>query len=174
MAVEEQALDVEEQALATQRRRVRKTMEAAAALKKARQQAKEMTTRVGMARSKLKETQGLQATLKALKSFTPKVLGHGSPRGGGAIHKTRGKEVLSRLLSKGAPLNARAKNDWVWFVETWNAKMAEEHGAEWFNLFAQQMQHLAESLAAGEADAVATCMASETKRVLHDVVVLQV
>ena len=41
-------------------------------------------------------------------------------------------------------------------------------------MFAQQMQHLAESLAANDANAVAKFMANETKRVLHDVVVLQV
>ena len=44
-----QQLDTEEQTLATQRRRVRKHMEAAAALKKARLEAKEMATRVGIA-----------------------------------------------------------------------------------------------------------------------------
>ena len=82
--------------------------------------------------------------------------------------------MLSRLLSKGAPLSAQAKNDWAWFVETWDKKMAEDHGVEWGNVFAQQMQHIAESLAEGAADAVAKFMASETKRVLHDVAVLAV
>ena len=109
MAVEEQALDVEEQALATQRRRVRKTMEAAAALKKARQQAKEMATPVGIARSKLKETQGLQATLKALKSFTPKMLGHGSLRGGGATHKKGTQRSAQPVALEGCPTQRPSK-----------------------------------------------------------------
>ena len=47
--------------------------------------------------------------------------------------------------------------------------MCEEHGNTWGRMFAGQMQHLCEALAAGEASAVADFMASETQRTLQDV-----
>ena len=42
--------------------------------------------------------------------------------------------------------------------------MCVEHGKAWGGIFAEQMQHLCEALAAGEASAVADFMASETQR----------
>ena len=60
-----------------------------------------MATRVGIARSKLKETQGLQQALKALKSFTPEMLGHGSPAVAGRCTKRHAKKC-----STGCPRRA--------------------------------------------------------------------
>ena len=116
----------------------------------------------------------MQETVIALNTFMPAMPGARLARGGGAVHKSRPKEVMNRLAARGAPLSARGKNDWTWFVEIWDGRIAVQHGADWGKMFAEQMQHLAESLAAGHADAVAKFMANETKRVLHDVVVLQV
>ena len=52
--------------------------------------------------------------------------------------------------------------------------MYEEHGSDWGQVFAEQMQHLCEALVAGEASAVADFMASETQRALQDVLALRV
>ena len=52
--------------------------------------------------------------------------------------------------------------------------MCVEHGKAWGRIFAEQMQHLCEALAAGEASAVADFMASETQRKLQDVLALRV
>ena len=50
----------------------------------------------------------------------------------------------------------------------------EEHGFAWGLVFAEQMQHLCEVLAAGEAGAVAEFIANETQRKLQDVLALRV
>ena len=62
---------------------------------------------------------------------------------------------------------------WVWFFDVWDQQMCVEHKG-WCRTFAEQMQHLCEALAAGEASAVADFMASETQRKLQDVLALRV
>ena len=52
--------------------------------------------------------------------------------------------------------------------------MCEEHDSDWGQVFPEQMQHLCEAMAAGEASAVADFMASETQRALQDVLALRV
>ena len=52
--------------------------------------------------------------------------------------------------------------------------MCVEHDKAWGRIFAEQMQHLCEVLAAGEASAVADFMDSDTKRKLQDVSALRV
>ena len=63
---------------------------------------------------------------------------------------------------------------WAWFLDAWDARMVDEHAAEWGNVFAGYMQHLADQLVAGNADAVINFMRTETSRVLSDVRALQV
>ena len=167
-------LGQEEQALAKQRQRVRRTMEAARVAKKARTEAKEMQGRLAAARKKLREASEMQETQAAVKTFTPAMLGAGLPRGGGAAHRNRRRDVLNRLAARGAEFSAQGKNDWVWFRVVWDKKMCEEHGSAWGQVFAEQMQHLCEALVAGEASAVADFMASETQRALQDVLALRV
>ena len=62
----------------------------------------------------------------------------------------------------------------AWFIRAWDEKMCVEHDKAWGRIFAEQMQHLCEALAAGEASAVADFMASETQRALQDVLALRV
>ena len=52
--------------------------------------------------------------------------------------------------------------------------MCVEHDKAWGRIFAGQMQHLCEVLAAGEASAVAEFMANDTQRKLQDVLALRV
>ena len=52
--------------------------------------------------------------------------------------------------------------------------MCVEHEKAWGRIFAEQMQHFCEALAAGEASAVADFMASETQRKRHDILALRV
>ncbi len=169
-----QNLAREEQDVATQRKRMRQEMAAAKAAKRAKAEAKEMQSRVVVARRKLRDAEEMQEMRDAVKTFTPAMLGAGLPHAGGVAHRKRRRDVLSRLAAKGDPFSGQGRNDWAWFLEAWDAKMVEEHGREWGQKFAEQMQHLSESLAAGSTSAVADFMVSETARVLHDVSRLQV
>ena len=116
----------------------------------------------------------MQETLAAVKTFTPAMLGAGLKGGGGQSHRLRRWDVLNRLAVRGAEFSAQGKNDWAWFIRAWDEKMCVEHDKAWGGIFAGQMQHLCEALAAGEASAVADFMASETQRKLHDVLALRV
>ena len=78
------------------------------------------------------------------------------------------------MAARGAEFSAQGENDWAWFIRAWDEKMCVEHGKAWGGIFAGQMQHLCEALAAGEASAVADFMASETQRELQDVLALRV
>ena len=160
--------------LAAQRQRIRNKMEDERLAKKAKQEAKTMQKEATDARRKLREATEMQETQAALKTFTPEMLGAGKARAGGVDFKKRRKEVLQRLAAKGAKFSARGQNDWAWFLDAWDARMVDEHGPEWGNVFAGFMQHLADELVAGNASAVINFMQTETSRVLSDVRALQV
>ena len=116
----------------------------------------------------------MQETLVAVKTFTPAMLGAGLKGGGGKAHRLRRWDVLTRLAARGAEFSAQGQNDWEWFICAWDEKMCVEHGNTCGQIFAGQMQHLCEALAAGEASAVADLMDSETQRKLQDVLALRV
>ena len=164
----------EDRKLAKERQRVRNQMEDERLAKKAKTEARTMQKEATAARRKLQDAKEMQETQEALKTFTPEMLGAGKPRAGGADMKKRRKEVLQRLAAKGAKFSARGRNDWIWFLDAWDDRMINEHGAEWGNVFAGYMQHLAQELVAGNANAVINFMQTETSRVLSDVRALQV
>ena len=149
-------------------------MEAAREAKEAKTEAKEMEVRVRAARKKLREASAMQETLDAVKTFTPTMLGAGLKNGGLKAHRLRRWDVHNCLAARGAEFSAQGKNDWAWFIRAWDEKMCVEHDKAWGRIFAEQMQHLCEALAAGEASAVADIMASEAQRALKDVFGLRV
>ena len=52
--------------------------------------------------------------------------------------------------------------------------MAEAHGENWAELFAQDVQKVINDLAAGRSDALSVFMHNETRRVLSDTLALLV
>ena len=72
-----------------------------------------------------------------------------------------------------ATLSADQKNDWQNFCVSWDQKMAEAHGEDWAELFAEIVQHVLNLLEGGNANALSEFMHNETVRVLGDIPVLR-
>ena len=83
------------------------------------------------------------------------------------------QEVLNRVRSF-ADLPLEQRNDWQYFVATWDSNMAEEHGEDWAGLFAEIVQNVINELEAGNRNALSEFMQQESERVLGHVPTLKV
>ena len=75
--------------------------------------------------------------------------------------------MLERLR-RAAELSAAQTSLWDCFKNAWDKEMAEIHGENWAELFAQQVQNVINDLAAGRSDALSVFMYNESRRVLSD------
>ena len=58
--------------------------------------------------------------------------------------------MLDRIASLGSGLSPGQRNDWSWFKDNWDKKMAEEHTDEWGTVFAGWMEGVLQNM--GEAN----------------------
>ena len=100
------------------------------------------------------------------------MLGQGHPRGGTALHKKAGVEVMDRLRDN-SELTPQQRSDWRWFQTNWDPEMAEEHGSNWGQEFAGIAQGLLEELERGNKSALGTLMQNEKLRKLSHLPVLR-
>ena len=110
------------------------------------------------------EAETLVETKHAVKTFSLEDLGHGRSRGGGAAGRKRRHEVLDRLARLGQGLSPAQKNDFSWWRDSWDAKMLEEHGDEWPNVFAQWVQRVLSECEGGVGNAFSEFVHAETRR----------
>ena len=80
-------------------------------------------------------------------------------------------EVLDRMARTGAGLSPGQRNDWAWFVTSWDAAMVTEHKQEWGELFGKWMQGVLDST---EQNAFSKFVFNETRRVFKDTVAIHV
>ena len=64
---------------------------------------------------------------RAVKTFSLSDLGEGRPTEGGIDGKKNRAQVLDRLPRLGQGISAAQRNDFMWFKDTWDTKMLEEH-----------------------------------------------
>ena len=76
--------------------------------------------------------------------------------------------MLERVRLIGA-LSAEQRNDWEYFKTNWDKDMAESHGEDWAQLFAEIIQHVVEELGNGNTNALSDFMHRESKRVFADI-----
>ena len=69
-------------------------------------------------------------------------------------------------LRRAAELTAQQTSAWDFFKTTWDQEMAEAHGENWAELFAQLVQKVIDHLAEGRRNALSLFMHNETRRVL--------
>lgn len=168
----EQSRAAEDAEISKQRKALKQQMQAAADAKQTQRDAKQAQTQLQQVRAQLREAQNLKAMKDALKSYTPEMLGHGRRGGGAIVHRNHRQEVLDRLASQG-PLTAAQRNDWQWFKNEWDSKMAEIHGELWGQKFAEIAQGLLAQMENGSQSAISQFMHAETRRVLCCVPVLR-
>ena len=77
----------------------------------------------------------------AVRSYSLPMLGQGKKNGGGEDYKKARRELMDRVRAI-AELSADQKADWKFFASSWDQKMAEAHGEEWPEQFAQIMQNV--------------------------------
>jgi len=121
----------------------------------------------------LLSVEGVLEARHTLKRFSPEGLGKGKNSGGVAARRLR-FEVLDRVALLGSGLSAAQRNDWAWWKETWDAKMCEEHGLEWGQVFCEWIQRILNDFNDGVSNAFSILMHNETQRKFADVEMLAV
>ena len=113
-------------------------------------------------------------TKHAIKQYTLQDLGMGQNRVGGAAAKKNRLEVLDRLARLGQGLSPAQRNDFKWFKEAWDARMLQEHGDNWPELFMGWMQRLLGENEDGNGNAFSVFVHNETRRCFDGVSALRV
>ena len=86
---------------------------------------------------------------------------------GNQQHQKARLQVLERLR-RAAKLSAAQTSAWDFFKTNWDHEMAEAHGENWAELFAELVQKVLNDLAEGRSNALSVFMHNETRRVLSD------
>lgn len=158
--------DAEHALLEDQRRLVadqNRTSRTAAALKKTITDA---NNTLKTKREEIAQQENILEAKHMVKNFTPVLLGHGKPKGGGLACRKRRFEVLDRLARMGSGLAAGQRNNWMFFKETWDERMLLEHKEKWGILFAELMQKVINDSQSGISNAFSLFVERETQRCL--------
>ena len=137
---------------------------------------KELTqteTKLRATKKKLRDAEAVVTASEQFKAYSVEALGKGKKKGGPQqCHKTR-LQVLERVR-KAAELSPEQIGQWEYFKTNYDQKMAEVHGEDWADLFAQHMQHVLNEMMDGRRNALSVFMDNETRRVLAETPVLLV
>ena len=98
---------------------------------------------------------GVNRAVTALSLFD---LGDGRPKEGGTDGKKNRAQVLDRLSRLGQGISAAQRNDFMWFKDTWDKKMLEEHGVGWPAIFLGRAQRLLNQHETGDGTAFSVFM----------------
>ena len=112
--------------------------------------------------------ENVMAASHSLRRYDPTMLGQGKKNSGGAGARKLRYDVLHRMTKLGGGLSAGQQTDWAWFHEAWDAKMAEEHAANWGGVFSGWMQQVLDDIGNGIANAFSVFVEAETRRCFGD------
>ena len=176
LAVEQamrKSLDTEEQRAREQRAELQAHVRHVKETKRVAQELKDTTEQLKRARKANREAEAVVTAREAIKSWSVWMLGKGKKKGGCAKCQTERFKVLERVRLV-AELSPEQRNDWEYFKTSWDREMANGHGEDWAEMFAEIMQHVLDELSAGNRNALSDFMHRETQRVLAHIPVLQV
>ena len=105
--------------------------------------------------------------MEEVKVYSFEMLGKGKKRGGAQQNQKARLEVLNKVR-RAAELSPEQTGQRGCFKTVWDRGMAEIHGEEWAQLFAEMAQQVLDDLGEGHRDALSKFMHNETKRVLAD------
>ena len=128
---------------------------------------KEDQAKLKKARKEQQQAEAVVTAMVAAKGFSMSMLGHGRKKGGTQQHQKNRFEVFDRVRQV-AELSPEQTGHWNYFKTTWDEEMAEAHGEDWGQLFAEMMQQLLNDLLEGKTDALSVFMENEKKRVLGE------
>ena len=141
---------------------------------KLNEEAKAATALLKKRKREIEDAEVVLETKHAIKQYTLQDLGMGQNRVGGAAAKKNRLEVLDRLARLGQGLSPAQKNDFKWFKEAWDARILQEHGDNWPELFMGWMQRLLGENEDGVANAFSVFVHNETRRCFDGVAALRV
>ena len=133
----------------------------------ARLELKEAQAKLKKARKEQQQAEAVVTAMVAAEGFSMSMLGHGRKKGGTQQHQKNRFEVFDRVRQV-AELSPEQTGHWNYFKTTWDEEMAEAHGEDWGQLFAEMMQQLLNDLLEGKTDALSVFMENEKKRVLGE------
>ena len=141
---------------------------------KLNEEAKAVKSRLKKRKRDIENAEELLEAKHSANQFSFEDLGKGRSRGGGVATKKRRWEVLDRLARLGQGLSPAQRNDFKWFKEAWDARMLQEHGDNWPELFMGWMQRLLGEKEAGHGNAFSVFVHNETRRCFDGVLGLRV
>ena len=124
----------------------------------------EAQTKLKKARTEQEQAEAVVTAMLAAKGFSVSMLGQGRKKGGTQQHQKNRFEVLDRVRQV-AELSPEQTGHWKYFKTTWDEEMAEAHGEDWGQLFAEIVQQLLNDLLDGKTNALSVFMEDEKKRV---------
>ena len=138
-------------------------------------EAKAAKSRLKKRKLEIENAEGVLEAKHAVKQLSLEDLGKGAKlkRCLDAAKKRRW-EVLDRLARLGQGLSPAQKNAFKWFKEAWDARMLQEHGDNWPELFMGWMQRLLGENEDGVANAFSVFVHTETRRCFDGVSALRV
>ena len=150
-------------------RRARVEFQAHMELKREKQRVKhelkEAVDKLKRARKEQRSAETVVGAMEEVKAYSLEMLGKGKKKAGNQQHQKARLEVLERLR-RAAELSAAQTSTWDYFKKTWDRAMADAHGENWAELFAQLVQQMLNDLAEGRRNALSVFMHNETRRVL--------
>ena len=138
------ALDVlkfnEDQEFQRKRQRIAEANKCTKALMSMRKELAVASSTLRKRQRQILEAEGVLHMKHAVRKYDPSEFGHGLKNLGGAPCRKNRLEVLSKVSRVGRGLSVAQREEFDWFKEAWDRRMADEHKENWPMLFAQQMQ----------------------------------
>ena len=128
----------------------------------------EAKAKLRWARKEQRDAEAVVTAMEEVEVYSLEMLGKGKKKGGFQQHQKARLEVLQRLR-RAAELSPEQTSQWEYFKTTWDREMAETHGEDWAELFAQLVQQVLNDLSEGRSNALSVFMHNETRRVLAEI-----
>ena len=166
--------DLETLAHIKETQRVREANSVTKALADTKSNLQEANRHLRKRKAELLNAESLLEAQHSINNFSLDTLGQGKARSGGHAARKARWQVLDRFARLGSGLSPSQTNDFVWFKETWDVKMACEHGENWGGTFAAWLQKVLDGLRDGVFDAFSLFVYNETRRCILIVPMLSV
>ena len=111
----------------------------------------------------MKRIEAVVAAITSNKAFSVEMLGQGRAKGGNKEHRLNRYEVLERVRRVGN-LTEDQKGQWDFFKTQWDDTHAAANGANWGQIFAENIQDVLLKMLHGESDAFSVFVKKETDR----------
>ena len=128
---------------------------------------KEAKASLQRARKEQRDAEAVVTVMEEVKVYSLEMLGKGKKRGGAHQNQKARLEVLQRLR-RAAELSPQQTSQWEYFKTNWDREMAEAHGEDWAELFAELVQQVLNDLGEGRSNALSVFMHNETRCVLAE------